>query len=143
MRTHPLIGHEILKDSASMFVRMGALVALGHHERFDGSGYPYGRASAEIPLCARIVAVADVFDALTSERPYKRAWPNEDAFAYLKQQRGKHLDPELVEAFIGATARIVRVQREHSDGHAAASPGASEATRALDFAVREMSQGAA
>ena len=71
MRRHPVIGHEILKGSASKYVRMGALIALGHHEKYDGSGYPNGLVGDHIPLCARIVAVADVYDALTSVRPYK------------------------------------------------------------------------
>src|SRR5688572_30258684 len=69
MRRHPVIGHEILKGSASKYVRMGALIALGHHEKYDGSGYPNGLVGDHIPLCARIVAVADVYDALTSVRP--------------------------------------------------------------------------
>src|SRR5439155_3449654 len=75
MRRHPVIGHEILKGSASKYVRMGALIALGHHEKYEGSGYPNGLVGDHIPLCARIVAVADVYDALTSVRPYKAAWP--------------------------------------------------------------------
>ena len=83
MRRHPVIGHEILKGSASKYVRMGALIALGHHEKYDGSGYPNGLVGDHIPLCARIVAVADVYDALTSVRPYKQAWPSEQAFEYL------------------------------------------------------------
>ena len=73
MQRHPVIGHEILKGSASKYVRMGALIALGHHERYDGKGYPNGLEGDHIPLCARIVAVADVYDALTSVRPYKKA----------------------------------------------------------------------
>ena len=75
MRRHPTIGHEILKDSPSKYLRMGAQVALGHHERVDGTGYPYGLTKDQIPLPARIVAVADVFDALTTVRPYKGAGP--------------------------------------------------------------------
>ena len=72
MRRHPVIGHEILKGSASKYVRMGALIALGHHEKYDGSGYPNGLVGDHVPLCARIVAVADVYDALTSVRPTSR-----------------------------------------------------------------------
>ena len=74
MKQHTSIGHEILKDSPSKFLALGAEIALGHHEKFDGTGYPSGLKGKEIPLEARIVAVADVFDALTSERPYKKAW---------------------------------------------------------------------
>src|SRR5216110_1337677 len=112
MRRHPVIGHEILKGSASKYVRMGALIAFGHHEKYDGSGYPNGLVGDHIPLCARIVAVADVFDALTSQRPYKTAWAFEQAFEYLLAQRGKHLDPRLVETFAGAKDQILGIQGE-------------------------------
>ena len=101
-----MIGHEILKGSASKYVRMGALIALGHHEKYDGSGYPNGLVGDHIPLCARIVAVADVFDALTSARPYKtgvasRRRPSSTSTA----QRGRHFDPRLVDAFSAAAKR--------------------------------------
>src|SRR5687768_2216073 len=95
MRQHPLIGYEILRDSQSRFVQMGALIALRHHERWDGSGYPEGLKGNQIPLPARIVAVADVFDALTSERPYKRAWTAEEAFDYMRANRGTLFDPAV------------------------------------------------
>jgi two-component system response regulator RpfG len=120
MRRHPLIGHEILKGSASKYVRMGALIALGHHEKYDGSGYPNGLEGDHIPLCARIVAVADVFDALTSVRPYKNAWSSEQAFDYLVAQRGKHFDPRLVEAFAGAKREVAGIQSEWRDSQPAA-----------------------
>jgi two-component system response regulator RpfG len=115
MRRHPLIGHEILKGSASKYVRMGSLVALGHHEKYDGSGYPNGVVGDHIALCARIVAVADVFDALTSARPYKQAWSFEQAFEFLAGQRGRHFDPQLVDAFIGVRDDVQRIQRELRD----------------------------
>jgi two-component system response regulator RpfG len=115
MRKHPVIGHEILKGSASKYVRMGALIALGHHEKYDGSGYPNGLVGDHIPLCARVVAVADVFDALTAVRPYKKAWSTADALAYLDAQKGRHFDPRLVAAFAGASGEVVRVQRELGD----------------------------
>jgi len=115
MRRHPVIGHEILKGSASKYVRMGALIALGHHEKYDGSGYPNGLVSDHIVLCARIVAVADVYDALTSERPYKNAWSTEDALQYLRSQRGGHFDPRLVDAFLGMRPEVERVQHEWRD----------------------------
>jgi two-component system response regulator RpfG len=116
MRRHPVIGHEILKGSASKYVRMGALIALGHHERYDGSGYPNGLVGDHIPLCARIVAVADMFDALTSARPYKAAWDAEAAFEHLQAQRGKHLDPRLVDAFLGVKDEIAAVRDQWRDG---------------------------
>lgn len=111
MRRHPLIGHEILTGSGSRYLQMGAVIALGHHEKFDGSGYPQGLAGENIPLPARIVAVADVFDALTSNRPYKRAWPFLDALNYVRAESGKHFDPACVRAFelrIDAVAAILR-----------------------------------
>lgn len=109
MRRHPLIGHEILRDSQSRFVQMGALIALRHHERWDGSGYPDGLRGEEIPLPARIVAVADVFDALTSERPYKRAWSPTESFDYLDAHRGTLFDPSCVGALLDNQARILEI----------------------------------
>ena len=87
MKRHPLIGHDILKDSSSEVLRLGARIALSHHEKFDGTGYPNGIAGEAIPLEGRIVAVADVFDALTSSRPYKPAWPFARAIALLREGR--------------------------------------------------------
>lgn len=115
MQRHPVIGHEILKGSASKYVRMGALIALGHHERYDGKGYPNGLEGDHVPLCARIVSVADVYDALTSRRPYKKAWKPDEAFEYLRAQRGKHFDPRLVDAFLGMKEKVVEVQRDFQD----------------------------
>ena len=115
MRRHPVIGHEILKGSASKYVRMGALIALGHHEKYDGSGYPNGLVGDHIPLCARIVAVADVYDALTSVRPYKNAWGSEQAFEYVTGQAGRHFDPRMVEAFSGMKKQVLQVQNEWRD----------------------------
>jgi two-component system, response regulator RpfG len=115
MRRHPVIGHEILKGSASKYVRMGALIALGHHEKYDGSGYPNGLVGDHISLCARIVAVADVYDALTSVRPYKSAWPSEQAFEYVTAQSGRHFDPRMVEAFTAMKKEVLQVQNEWRD----------------------------
>jgi two-component system response regulator RpfG len=115
MRRHPLIGHEILKGSASKYVRMGALIALGHHEKYDGSGYPNGLVGDHIPLCARIVSVADVYDALTSVRPYKKAWPSEQAFEYVVAQAGRHFDPRMVDAFRGVKKQVLQIQSEWRD----------------------------
>jgi two-component system response regulator RpfG len=119
MRRHPVIGHEILKGSASKYVRMGALIALGHHEKYDGSGYPNGLVGDHIPLCARIVTVADVYDALTSVRPYKPAWPSEQAFDYLRSQSGRHFDPRMVEAFLAMKKDVLEIQNQWSDPLAA------------------------
>ncbi len=100
MKTHTTIGYEILKDSPSPYLQTGALIALNHHEKFDGSGYPNGISGKDIPIEARIVAVADVFDSLTHERPYKKAWPLDKTLIYIKAIRGKHLDPECANALI-------------------------------------------
>jgi two-component system response regulator RpfG len=115
MRRHPVIGHEILKGSASKYVRMGALVALGHHEKYDGSGYPNGLVGDHIPLCARIVTIADVYDALTSVRPYKSAWASERAFEYIAAQSGRHFDPRFAEAFAGMKKEVQQIQNEWRD----------------------------
>lgn len=109
MRRHPLIGYEILRDSQSRFVQMGALIALRHHERWDGSGYPDGLKGEEIPLPARIVAAADVFDALTSERPYKRAWRSDEALDYMSAHRGTLFDPRCVDVLFSHQARILEI----------------------------------
>lgn len=110
MKEHTVIGHEILKDSPSKFLKMGAVIALGHHEKFDGSGYPHGRKGEEIPIVARIVAVADVYDALVSERPYKHAWPVQIALEYMTKQRGIHFDPACFDAFKAKFDTILRIQ---------------------------------
>jgi two-component system response regulator RpfG len=115
MQEHPIIGYEILKDSPSKFVRMGALIALGHHEKYDGTGYPYALRGDHIPLPARIVAIADVFDALTTKRPYKQAWDTDAALSYLIEHRGSHFDPTLVDAFVSMRTEIMRVQQELQD----------------------------
>jgi two-component system response regulator RpfG len=109
MRKHPQIGYEILRDSQSRFVQLGATVALRHHERWDGSGYPDGMRGAEIPLVARIVALADVFDALISERPYKPAWTCEQASAYVREHSGTLFDPACVEALLRVPISVEQI----------------------------------
>lgn len=106
MRHHPRIGYTLLSDSQNRFVQTSAIIALRHHERYDGSGYPDGLKGEEIPLVARIVTVADVFDALISPRPYKRAWSIEEALDYLREQRGKLFDPRCVDALLHDQARV-------------------------------------
>lgn len=100
MREHVKFGCHVLDGGSSDLVRKAALIAGAHHEKWDGTGYPSGLAGEEIPLEGRIVAVADVFDALCSERPYKRAWSIDEAYAEIVAQRGRHFDPACVEAFI-------------------------------------------
>jgi two-component system response regulator RpfG len=115
MKTHPTIGHDILAESPSRYLRMGALIALCHHERFDGQGYPRGLAGKAIPLQARIVTVADVFDALTTTRPYKQAWSFDDALEYLHAQSNAHFDPECAQAFVNRIDEVRRIMREYRD----------------------------
>jgi response regulator RpfG family c-di-GMP phosphodiesterase len=115
MRQHAEIGHEILRDSPSPVLQMAAIIALSHHERFDGSGYPQGLVGHDIPLAGRIVAVADVFDALTSERPYKRAWPVEEAVKYMRDQAEKHFDPSCVDVFFSDLNEVLRIRQTFSD----------------------------
>jgi response regulator RpfG family c-di-GMP phosphodiesterase len=100
MKRHPLIGFEILKNTDSEFLRAGGIIAFSHHERFDGTGYPKGLSGMAIPTLGRIVAVADVFDALTTKRPYKEAWSFDDGVAYIIAEKGKHFEPALVDVFI-------------------------------------------
>lgn len=99
MKKHPEIGAHILGDSDSDLIELAKIVSLTHHEKWDGSGYPKGLKGEDIPLQGRIVALADVFDALTSKRPYKEAWPVETAVEHIEQQSGIHFDPVLVSIF--------------------------------------------
>ncbi|MDF1589564.1 MAG: response regulator [Gammaproteobacteria bacterium] len=110
MRSHTNIGYGILNVSKTPLFQMAAEIALHHHEKWDGSGYPGGLSGKEIPQAARIVAIADVFDALTMKRPYKEAWPIDKAFDTLKQDANKHFDPELVNLFISIKDEIVSIK---------------------------------
>lgn len=100
MKRHAVIGGALLSAGQSAFVRTAEIIALTHHEKFDGSGYPNGLAGEDIPIEGRILAIVDVFDALTHERPYKSAWSVEEALAEIKNQSGRHFDPRVVEAFL-------------------------------------------
>lgn len=115
MKRHTLVGWEILKGSASPMLQLAAEIALSHHEKYDGSGYPHGLAGEAIPLSGRIVAVADVFDALTSARPYKRAWEIERAFALLQENRGNHFDPACVDAFLAEIDAVLAIRTQYLD----------------------------
>jgi putative two-component system response regulator len=109
MKTHAMIGYEILKDSNSEYLQSGAQIALTHHEKYNGRGYPKGLVGDEIPIFGRIVAVVDVFDALTSNRPYKKAWSFEDALNLLKEESGQHFDPKIVDIFINNVEEIKEI----------------------------------
>lgn len=117
MKQHTVIGHRILADSESQLLRLAAAVALSHHERWDGSGYPDGRVGESIPLVGRIVGVADTFDALTSERPYKSEWPTGLAIEYLRQNSGRKFDPDCVEAFLRVTREVAEIRDSFPDTH--------------------------
>ncbi|MFG3447899.1 MULTISPECIES: HD domain-containing phosphohydrolase [unclassified Stenotrophomonas] len=121
MRRHPRIGYELLSGSQNRFIQVGALIALRHHERYDGSGYPDGLVGDAIPLEARIVAVADVFDALISPRPYKEAWTMEATLAYLYAQRGRLFDPRCVDALLRGRQQLDDICAQHST--ASSRPG--------------------
>ncbi len=110
MRTHSKIGFGILKVSNDPLFKLAAEIALFHHEKWDGSGYPKGLKAKEIPESARIVAIADVFDALTTKRPYKEAWSVEEAYRTLRNDSGKHFDKDLVELFISIKDEILELK---------------------------------
>src|SRR5690606_9066008 len=114
MRKHPQIGYELLSGSQNRFIQMSATIALYHQERYDGSGYPEGLVGEAIPLEARIVAVADVFDALVSKRPYKHAWTLDETFDYLREQSGKLFDPACVNALMRARQRVEELCARHT-----------------------------
>lgn len=115
MKRHVDYGVIILGQHESELLNLAREVAHYHHEKWDGSGYPEGLKGEEIPLSARIVAVADVFDALTSERPYKKAWTVEAALALLEEQSGKHFDPQLVIAFQQCITQVLEIKHRYND----------------------------
>jgi putative two-component system response regulator len=115
IKTHCEIGHKIIGAHENSMLKTAASVALTHHERWDGSGYPRGLKRHDIPLFGRIVGVADVFDALTSLRPYKRAWPVIEAVDEIKRCSGKHFDPQIVDAFLQKVPEMTAVQQQFVD----------------------------
>jgi response regulator RpfG family c-di-GMP phosphodiesterase len=129
MKGHVILGARLFKDSTSDWDDMAAEIALNHHEKWDGTGYPGkindifaeawnpgpGKKGTEIPLAARIVALADVYDALTSERIYKDSWPEEKVLRHIRKQRGKHFDPELVDIFFSIYDVIRAIKNKYSE----------------------------
>jgi putative two-component system response regulator len=116
MRQHAAFGANILAGSNAEFVKLGAQIALSHHEKWDGSGYPKNLKGDQIPLPARIVAIADVFDALTSNRPYrKEPFTIEKSFSMIKEGIGSHFDPAVVEAFFSITDEILEIREKYKD----------------------------
>lgn len=115
MKAHAQIGADILSNPQSQLVALARSIAITHHEKWDGSGYPKGLKEKEIPLEGRIAAIADVFDALTSERPYKKAWSVEDAVQLLQDESGKHFDPELVTLFVQELPKILDIKNKFAE----------------------------
>ncbi len=112
MQHHTLVGYDILKGSPSKYLQTGSVIALSHHEKYNGEGYPQGLKGDNIPLEARIVAIADVFDALVTKRPYKEGWPLKKAFDYINQERGKHFDPNCAEVFLDKSEAVTSIHHE-------------------------------
>jgi response regulator RpfG family c-di-GMP phosphodiesterase len=123
MKTHASIGESTLEtviaeSGPTRFLLMGRDIAGGHHEKWDGSGYPRGLRGAKIPLSARILALVDVYDALTSVRPYKHAWPHHEAIAWIRERGGAHFDPELAEVFVSLECEVDRIRARLADAPA-------------------------
>ena len=121
MKTHTVIGAKILKGSDAEFIRLGEIIARSHHEKWDGSGYPDGLTGKDIPIAGRITAIADVFDALTSKRPYKDPFSVKDSLVIIKAGRGNHFDPDVVDAFFAIQDEILAIKKECDDDKQQAS----------------------
>ena len=115
MQTHPRIGAKIIGKNNSSLLTLARTIALTHHERWDGSGYPQGLEGKDIPFESRIVAIADVFDATSSVRPYKKAWPIEKAFDRINKKAGRHFDPNLVSAFMSIIPDVKEIFKKYND----------------------------
>ena len=113
MKQHTIIGANILKGSNSAYINMGEIIAQHHHEKWDGSGYPHGLKGIEIPIVCRITALADVFDVLISKRPYKEAFTIDRAFSIIREERGKHFDPEVVDAFFAVEDKVLKIRKQY------------------------------
>ena len=115
MKNHAKIGYEILKGSKSKYLKAGGVIAYNHHEKYDGTGYPNGLKGKSIPIFGRITAVADVFDALTSSRPYKKAWSLEEAFDFLIEEKSVHFDPKLVDLFLENKNEVINIHNKFKE----------------------------
>lgn len=115
MKSHTEIGYELLGNSEREILKTGGLISLQHHERWDGTGYPKGLKGDEIDLCARITSLADVYDALSSNRVYKEAWPQKKVLSHIRQNSGTHFDPKLVDAFFEIFDEIKAIQEHYKD----------------------------
>lgn len=121
MKQHTVIGANILKGSDAEFIKMGEAIALHHHEKWDGSGYPSSLKGTDIPISSRIVAVADVFDALTSKRPYKEMLPVETAMAIVREGKGSYFDPDVTTAFFAVQDEVLAIHDHFGDNAVPAS----------------------
>ena len=115
MKTHTEIGYGLLKGSNREVLNAAAIVAYEHHEKYDGSGYPRGLKGDDIHIYGRITAIADVFDALGSERCYKKAWKDEKIFQLLEEERGKHFDPKLIDLFLENKNKFLKIRDKYTD----------------------------
>ncbi len=115
MKTHTVIGAELLSGSNSKFLNMAKEIALTHHEKWDGTGYPNGLSKDNIPLSGRICGLCDVFDALTSNRPYKNSWSFDDTVEEIKRLEGTHFDPELIKSFEEVLPKFKHIFQKYLD----------------------------
>ena len=115
MKKHAANGGGILEGSNAGFISLGEVIALSHHEKWDGTGYPQGLSGTKIPLAGRIAAIADVFDALTSKRPYKEPFSLEKSYAIIREGRGSHFDPDVVDAFFAVEEEILSIKEKYKD----------------------------
>lgn len=115
IKQHSEIGAKIIGDHDAEVMKMAKQISLAHHEKWNGKGYPRGLSGENIPIVGRIVAIADVFDALTSDRPYKKAWTIEDALELIEKEAGQHFDPELARLFLGMETELRLIAAEYSD----------------------------
>jgi putative two-component system response regulator len=123
MKQHTVIGAQMLSNSQSPILQMAELIALTHHEKWDGSGYPNGLKGEDIPIEGRIVAICDVFDAFTSERPYKKKWPVEKAIQEVKNNSGIHFDPVLVNKFLEILPKVLKEMESFRNDSSAEGQG--------------------
>jgi putative two-component system response regulator len=132
MKTHTIIGANLLAYSKSEILRYGEEVAISHHEKWNGQGYPQGLSGDRIPLVGRITGLADVFDALTSKRPYKEAFSLEKAVDIIKKERGQHFDPDLVDVFLNNITEIATIKDQVNATEDVRLPGVSYVAKGID-----------
>ena len=131
MKTHTQIGAKILANAKAPILRLGQRIAISHHEKWNGTGYPQGYAGEKIPLVGRIVGLADVFDALTSKRPYKDPYPIEVAVDIIEKERGEHFDPDVADVFLENIDDFLKIKEE---------VGSAEDVSLADFVLSEGDQ---